>query len=470
MAVDFPQKKSLGTQPLQPEHMPLVSDSDLVASMLEIRHWMWPLFDVARWGLWRACELHLPTSPFFGGADSAPFQAHAHHNERNGHVKELHCESKTRATPPADMLAVAPLLLYGFSHRLSPVPIPRASSLIVATGLWRFDECMDLSVRLETFLQRFSSMASSGCTGSRNRVVAISFGSMGKLGFLGTAHMQIVVFLKRLVCMLCNLDAFGVLVTSGCAALETAWETVVGEGQLSDGQHCEQRLFVETAPCAFDALFPRCCAVLHHGGSGTTATAAFHGLPQAVCPFMWDQFGWANTVHRLGLGPAPLQPDDVFASADIATSKFVATVSGSAHTAVCAVSQQQRMEAALQTVLGDAGIRANCQQLMHKMREDHASSGRYGCKEAVSAIQNYLAALQRAQRGGSLRGYDTSVGDCVGGANLLAHSVDPSGGDDEKSKLPPSSCPSVCSEAPQSKRPRRANSSPEESRPAQISR
>lgn len=53
-------------------------------------------------------------------------------------------------------------------------------------------------------------------------------------------------------------------------------------------------------------LFPRMAAVVHHGGAGTTATAAISGAPQVIVPHILDQFYWADRVHRAGLGPAPV--------------------------------------------------------------------------------------------------------------------------------------------------------------------
>jgi vancomycin aglycone glucosyltransferase len=50
------------------------------------------------------------------------------------------------------------------------------------------------------------------------------------------------------------------------------------------------------------ALFPRVAAVVHHGGAGTTATAARAGAPQVVAPMFSDQFSWGSRVAALGLG------------------------------------------------------------------------------------------------------------------------------------------------------------------------
>ena len=57
-----------------------------------------------------------------------------------------------------------------------------------------------------------------------------------------------------------------------------------------------------------EALFPRCSAVIHHGGSGTTHSACRAGVPSMVMPFAADQFFWARRLQRLGVAPAPLSP------------------------------------------------------------------------------------------------------------------------------------------------------------------
>ncbi|PYR36547.1 MAG: glycosyl transferase [Acidobacteria bacterium] len=54
----------------------------------------------------------------------------------------------------------------------------------------------------------------------------------------------------------------------------------------------------------YDRLFPRVAAVIHHGGAGTTATAARAGVPQVITPMFSDQFYWANRIVDLGLGAA----------------------------------------------------------------------------------------------------------------------------------------------------------------------
>ncbi|MEZ5288652.1 MAG: glycosyltransferase [Vicinamibacterales bacterium] len=57
----------------------------------------------------------------------------------------------------------------------------------------------------------------------------------------------------------------------------------------------------------YDWLLPRVKALVHHGGSGTTAIALRVGVPQVVTPFGYDQTFWGGRVHRLGVAPPPLQ-------------------------------------------------------------------------------------------------------------------------------------------------------------------
>jgi vancomycin aglycone glucosyltransferase len=52
------------------------------------------------------------------------------------------------------------------------------------------------------------------------------------------------------------------------------------------------------------ALFRRVAAVVHHGGAGTTHTAAIAGAPQVIVPQIVDQPHWAMRVSELGIGVA----------------------------------------------------------------------------------------------------------------------------------------------------------------------
>ena len=71
---------------------------------------------------------------------------------------------------------------------------------------------------------------------------------------------------------------------------------------VTDSENC---IFVEEVP--HPHLFTRLAAVVHHGGSGTTATAAWAGVPQIIVPHILDQYYWGERVFRCRLGPKPIR-------------------------------------------------------------------------------------------------------------------------------------------------------------------
>lgn len=52
----------------------------------------------------------------------------------------------------------------------------------------------------------------------------------------------------------------------------------------------------------FDALFPRCRAVVNHGGIGTLSKALAAGVPQLVVPMAHDQPDNGHRIEKLGVG------------------------------------------------------------------------------------------------------------------------------------------------------------------------
>jgi UDP:flavonoid glycosyltransferase YjiC (YdhE family) len=53
-------------------------------------------------------------------------------------------------------------------------------------------------------------------------------------------------------------------------------------------------------------LLPRCRAIIHHGGAGTSHAALRAGIPSVVLPFIFEQRLWGGRLHRTGTAPAPL--------------------------------------------------------------------------------------------------------------------------------------------------------------------
>jgi vancomycin aglycone glucosyltransferase len=74
------------------------------------------------------------------------------------------------------------------------------------------------------------------------------------------------------------------------------------ESRFTNSESC---IFIREAP--HPQLFTRLAAVVHHGGSGTTATAARAGVPQIIVPHILDQYYWGERVYRCELGPKPIR-------------------------------------------------------------------------------------------------------------------------------------------------------------------
>eukprot|EP00804_Cyclotella_cryptica_P011820 CCRYP_015334-RA/>CCRYP_015334-RA protein AED:0.02 eAED:0.02 QI:107/1/1/1/1/1/3/721/703 len=82
--------------------------------------------------------------------------------------------------------------------------------------------------------------------------------------------------------------------------VQSSWSKLDVSGEGGGGQLCHN-----VGPVSHDWLLPQCCAVIHHGGAGTTAAGLRYGLPTLVCPFFGDQFMWGEMVSRAGVGPKP---------------------------------------------------------------------------------------------------------------------------------------------------------------------
>ena len=90
----------------------------------------------------------------------------------------------------------------------------------------------------------------------------------------------------------------------GCRVIIGQGWTGLGEGYL------EKNIF-----CIGDSnhatLFKKVAGIIHHGGSGTTHTAAKAGIPQFIMPQIVDQYYWGDRIYKMGLGPSPIVPKKV---------------------------------------------------------------------------------------------------------------------------------------------------------------
>lgn len=95
-------------------------------------------------------------------------------------------------------------------------------------------------------------------------------------------------------------------------ALEkTGQRGIINKGWGGLGNLAEQKKSVYLLDnCPHDWLFPRCTAVVHHGGAGTTAAGLRAECPTTIVPFFGDQPFWGERVHARGVGPAPIPVDE----------------------------------------------------------------------------------------------------------------------------------------------------------------
>lgn len=94
------------------------------------------------------------------------------------------------------------------------------------------------------------------------------------------------------------------------AIKQTGQRGIINKGWGGLGNLAEPADFIYTLDnCPHDWLFPRCAAVVHHGGAGTTAAGLKAGCPTTIVPFFGDQPFWGERVHARGLGPPPIPVD-----------------------------------------------------------------------------------------------------------------------------------------------------------------
>ena len=158
--------------------------------------------------------------------------------------------------------------VHGYSRHVIPEPADWPDDATVA-GYWFLDKDEPLARDLEAFLE------------SGPPPVYVGFGSMAGRDPARTTRTVLEA-----------VRAAGVR-----AVLASGWGGL--EADVGDDV-----LVVEGAP--HDALFPRCAAVVHHGGAGTTAAGLRAGRPTVVVAHFGDQPFWGRRVRALGAGPAPL--------------------------------------------------------------------------------------------------------------------------------------------------------------------
>ncbi|MHB0935452.1 MAG: glycosyltransferase [Armatimonadota bacterium] len=127
-------------------------------------------------------------------------------------------------------------------------------------------------------------------------------------------------------------------------ALRTAKQRgilLTGWGGLRPGDLGDDMLPIDST--SHEWLLPRCAAVVHHGGAGTTAAGLRSGVPSIVVPFFADQPFWARTVHALGAGPRPI-PRKALTAPRLADAVTQAITDTTMHSRAAAIGERIRAE------------------------------------------------------------------------------------------------------------------------------
>jgi len=162
--------------------------------------------------------------------------------------------------------------LHGYSRHIIPKPSDWGADEHI-TGYWMLEQPRNWTPQedLRTFLE------------GGQPPVYVGFGSM--------PSMDARKLTEVVVRALANVGRRGVLAT--------------GWGALEAGLHGPHVFHLNHAP--HDWLFPRCAAVVHHGGAGTTHEGLRWGRATVICPAGGnDQVFWGKRVAALGAGPKPL--------------------------------------------------------------------------------------------------------------------------------------------------------------------
>ncbi|KAG7551809.1 hypothetical protein ISN45_Aa06g024430 [Arabidopsis thaliana x Arabidopsis arenosa] len=264
-------------------------------SWSDVTHWMWPLF-TEEWGSWRYEELNLSCYPFADPVTDLPIW---------------------HSRPPS------PLVLYGFSKEIVECPdywplSVRVCGFWFLPNEWQFScsKCAD-----NPFTGRLGTDDSHTCSNHSELYTFISscepalpifvgLSSVGSMGFVRDP----IAFLRVLQSVIQITGYRFIIFTAGYGPLDAAIGTIANRSDSSEKQPLHAgisifngKLFCFSGMVPYNWMFRRCAAAIHHGGSGSVAAALQAGIPQIICPFMLDQFYWAEKMSWLGVAPQPLK-------------------------------------------------------------------------------------------------------------------------------------------------------------------
>ncbi|XP_009587419.1 uncharacterized protein [Nicotiana tomentosiformis] len=298
----------------------------------DVIHWMWPLF-AEEWGSWRSLDLKLSAFPFTDPVTGLPT-----FHERLPSPLLLHYPGACITFCKEELLSDIQWLddRYGFSKEIVECPGYWPSKVRVCgfwfpPRKWQFscNDCAEISASgISGNLNKQNKLCSARLGlqffikfPAKELPVFIGLSSVGSMGFLRNSR----AFLRVLGTALDISGCRFILFSAGYKPLEEAIESYAKEASsCSEQTHWSNegvslfggRLFCFCGSVPYNWLFPRCAAAVHHGGSGSTAAALQAGVPQVICPFMLDQFYWAERMFWLGVAPEPLRREHLVPDKD----------------------------------------------------------------------------------------------------------------------------------------------------------
>ncbi|XP_073029480.1 sterol 3-beta-glucosyltransferase isoform X5 [Primulina eburnea] len=221
---------------------------------------------------------------------------------------------------------LSPLLLYGFSKEVVECPDYWPSRVQVC-GFWFLpfewqfscSSCADISsLSFSRKLNAEEEMCSihvnlkAFLNALPEQPIFMSLSSIGSMGYLKNPRAFLKVLENALSITSCRFILFSAGYGPLDAEIKMSAQKLLSPSeqlQLSEDQTClfGGRLLCFSGDVPYNWLFPRCAAAIHHGGSGSTAAALHAGIPQVICPFILDQFYWAERMFWLGVAPEPLK-------------------------------------------------------------------------------------------------------------------------------------------------------------------
>ncbi|XP_022642990.1 sterol 3-beta-glucosyltransferase, partial [Vigna radiata var. radiata] len=287
----------------------------------DVIHWMWPLF-TENWGSWRNDVLHLSPCPFTDPVTGIPTW-----HDRPQSPLVIHMLYSwmllAKFDFPRSVISLLNLSLDSMFNHLIKFSVLTAywPPKVLVCGFWFLPiewqftckKCRDISLHDSSGHQYAKDDLCASHLELQNFIKAapifIGLSSIGSMGFLKDPY----AFICILQTVLSTTNYRFILFTAGYEPLESIVRRISTEAsfELKNCRDdcvplCNGRLLCFFGSVPYRWLFPKCAAVIHHGGSGTTAAALRAGTPQVVCPFMLDQFYWAERMHWLGVSPEPL--------------------------------------------------------------------------------------------------------------------------------------------------------------------